>query len=117
LVRKTGQIVGRGRHRWLVRVFLGRDRKTRKRRYHNRTIHGPARRAQEYLTKLLRERDMGRHAWFFNTLQHRCHCSLSDCAAGFRSGFQKLGMGFSQPGKATLSEFNRQLYDCFQFLV
>jgi integrase len=43
-----------------VRVFLGRDHQTRKRRYHNRTIHGPARQAQEYLTKMLRERDMGR---------------------------------------------------------
>jgi integrase len=60
LARKTGQIVGRGRHRWLVRVFLGRERETRKRRYHNRTIHGTARRAQEYLTKVLRERDLGR---------------------------------------------------------
>jgi integrase len=52
--------VGRGRHRWLVRVFLGRDRETRRRRYHNRTVHGTARRAQEYLTKMLRERDLGR---------------------------------------------------------
>jgi hypothetical protein len=52
--------VGRGRHRWLVRIFLGRERETRKRRYHNRTIHGTARRAQEYLTKVLRERDLGR---------------------------------------------------------
>ena len=60
MARKTGQIVGRGRHRWLVRVFLGREPETRKRRYHNRTIHGTARRAQEYLTKMLRERDLGR---------------------------------------------------------
>jgi integrase len=59
LARKTGQIVGRGRHRWLVRVFLGRDRETRRRRYLSRTVHGPARRAQEYLTKMLRERDLG----------------------------------------------------------
>jgi integrase len=59
-LRTLGQIVARGRRRWLVRVFLGRDRQTSKRRYHNRTIHGPARRAQEYLTKMLRERDMGR---------------------------------------------------------
>jgi hypothetical protein len=35
----------------------------------------------------------------------------------FWSGFQKLGMGFLQPGKGNLSEFNRQLYDCFQFLI
>ncbi len=60
MARKVGQIVGRGRRRWLVRVFLGRDHQTRKRRYLNRTIHGPARRAQEYLTKMLHERDLGR---------------------------------------------------------
>jgi integrase len=60
LARKTGQIVGRGRHRWLVRVFLGRDHQTHKRRYHNRTVHGPVRQAQSYLNKVLRERDLGR---------------------------------------------------------
>jgi integrase len=60
LVRKTGQIVGRGRHRWLVRVFLGRDRETRRRRYLSRTVHGPVRQAQTYLNKVLRERDLGR---------------------------------------------------------
>ncbi|MGA8215856.1 MAG: hypothetical protein WB799_19850 [Candidatus Sulfotelmatobacter sp.] len=36
MARKTGQIVGRGRHRWLARVFLGRDRTTRRRHHHNR---------------------------------------------------------------------------------
>jgi integrase len=60
LARKTGQIVGRGRHRWLVRVFLGRDRETRRRRYLSRTVHGPVRHAQTYLNKVLRERDLGR---------------------------------------------------------
>jgi len=60
LARKTGQIVGRGRHRWLVRVFVGRDRETRRRRYLSRTVHGPVRQAQSYLTKVLRERDLGR---------------------------------------------------------
>lgn len=60
MARKTGQIVGRGRHRWLVRVFLGRERETRKRRYHNRTVRGPVRNAQHYLNKVLREHDLGR---------------------------------------------------------
>jgi integrase len=60
LARKTGQIVGRGRRRWLVRVFLGRDRETQRRRYLSRTVHGPVRHAQSYLTKVLRERDLGR---------------------------------------------------------
>jgi integrase len=54
--------VGRGRHRWLVRVFLGRDRETRRRRYLSRTVHGPVRQAQSYLNKVLRERDLGRNA-------------------------------------------------------
>jgi integrase len=60
LARKTGQIVGRGRHRWLVRVFLGRDRETRKRRYHSQIVRGPVRHAQHYLNKVLRNRDLGR---------------------------------------------------------
>jgi integrase len=60
LARKTGQIVGRGRQRWLVRVFLGRDRASRKRRYHSRIVRGPVRHAQTYLNKVLRDRDLGR---------------------------------------------------------
>jgi hypothetical protein len=50
MARKVGQI---------IRVYLGRDHETDKRNYHNRTIHGPMREAQAYLTKL-RERDLGR---------------------------------------------------------
>jgi len=60
LARKTGQIVGRGRHRWLVRVFIGRDRATRKRRYHSQIVRGPVRHAQTYLNKVLRDHDLGR---------------------------------------------------------
>ena len=60
LARKTGQIVGRGRRRWLVRVFLGRERETRKRRYHCPTVHGTICHAQMYFNKVLRERDLGR---------------------------------------------------------
>jgi len=43
----------------LVRVFLGRDRATRKRRYHSRMVRGPVRHAQTYLNKVLREHDLG----------------------------------------------------------
>jgi integrase len=60
LARKLGQIVARGDRRWLVRVFLGRDRETNKRVYHNRTIYGSMRTAQSYLNKSLRERDLRR---------------------------------------------------------
>jgi len=54
------QIIARGTQRWLIRVYLGRDHETKKRKYHNRTIHGSMREAQAYLTKKLRERDLGR---------------------------------------------------------
>jgi len=60
MARKVGQIIARGDRRWLSRIYLGRDRETNKRNYHNRTIHGPMREAQAYLTKKLRERDLGR---------------------------------------------------------
>jgi integrase len=59
MARKVGQIIARGDRRWLIRVYLGRDHETKKRNYHNRTIHGSMR-AQTYLTKKLRERDLGR---------------------------------------------------------
>jgi integrase len=60
MARKVGQIIARGDRRWLIRVYLGRDRETNKRNYHNRTIHGAMREAQAYLTRKLRERNLGR---------------------------------------------------------
>jgi integrase len=61
MARKVGQIIARGDRRWLIRVYLGRDHETKKRNYHNRTIHGSMREAQRYLTRKLRERDLGRN--------------------------------------------------------
>ncbi len=60
MARKVGQIIARGDRRWLTRVYLGRDHETNKRNYHNRTIHGSMKEAQTYLTRKLRERDLGR---------------------------------------------------------
>jgi integrase len=60
MARKVGQIIARGDRRWLIRVYLGRDHETKRRNYHNRTIHGSIREAQTYLTRKLRERDLGR---------------------------------------------------------
>src|SRR5579884_321311 len=58
--RKVGQIIARGERRWLVRVYVGRDHESRKRKYHNRTIHGSLREAQSYLIRKLHERDLSR---------------------------------------------------------
>jgi len=53
----AGQIVERGKNKYLVRVYMGEV--NGKRKYHNKTIHGNKKDAQTYLNKALRERDMG----------------------------------------------------------
>lgn len=60
MARKVGQIIAHGDRRWLIRVYLGSDHETKKRKYHNRTIYGSMWEAQAYLTGKLRERDLGR---------------------------------------------------------
>ena len=55
----SGQIVKRGDKRYLVRVYLGRDLATGKRRYRNETIRGTKKEAEARLTQLQRERDTG----------------------------------------------------------
>ena len=62
--RKVGQLIARGERRWLVRVYLGRDRETRKRTYHNRTIYGSLRYAQAYLTRKVAS--MRSHLFWFH---------------------------------------------------
>ncbi|WP_109488525.1 hypothetical protein [Occallatibacter savannae] len=60
MARKLGQIIPRGTNRWLVRVSLGRDQATGRRRYLNRTVTGPQRRAQQFLsTELLARSETG----------------------------------------------------------
>ncbi len=54
-----GQIIARGKSTWLVRVFQGRDVKTGKRAYQNKTIRGTKKDAEAFLTATLRERDLG----------------------------------------------------------
>jgi integrase len=48
----AGQIIPRGEDTWLVRIFMGRDEKG-KRRYLNKTIRGKKKDAQDYLSKTL----------------------------------------------------------------
>ncbi|MCL6597631.1 MAG: site-specific integrase [Alicyclobacillus macrosporangiidus] len=53
-----GQLIPRGEHTWLIRVFVGRDANG-KRRYVNRTVHGSKKDAQKVLREMLSERDKG----------------------------------------------------------
>ena len=61
MARKTGQIIGRAPRTWVVRVYVGRDAETKKRKYLNKTIHGGLRDAQAHLNRMLSERDLGRN--------------------------------------------------------
>jgi len=61
MARKTGQIIRRAPRTWVVRVYVGRDAETRKRKYLNKTIHGGLRAAQAHLNRMLGERDLGRN--------------------------------------------------------
>ncbi len=54
----AGQIVKRNDETWTIRIFLGREADG-KRKYFNKTIHGPKKDAQKYLTAKLREKDLG----------------------------------------------------------
>jgi integrase len=61
MARKVGQIIGRAPRTWLVRVYVGRDAESKKRKYLNKTIHGGLRDAQTHLNRMLNERDLGRN--------------------------------------------------------
>lgn len=54
----AGQIIPRGKDRWLVRVFQGRDTNG-KRRYFSHTVHGKKKDADKYLRNKLRDKDLG----------------------------------------------------------
>jgi integrase len=58
----AGQIIARGERTWLVRIYVGRDLKTGKRKYDGHTVHGTKKDAQTYLNGKLRERDLGIYA-------------------------------------------------------
>ncbi|HET7322603.1 MAG TPA: site-specific integrase [Longimicrobiaceae bacterium] len=54
-----GQLINRGEKTFLVRVYLGRDPGTGKRKYYNKTVHGTKKEAEQFLTKKLRDLDSG----------------------------------------------------------
>ena len=52
------RIVNRGKNRWLVRVFLGRG-DDGKQKFHNKTVHGNKKDAEQYARQAETERDTG----------------------------------------------------------
>ena len=71
MARKTGQIIGRAPRTWVVRVYVGRDAETKKRKYLNKTIHGGLRAAQAHLNRLLGERGIAEMKIFDGAIGRR----------------------------------------------
>jgi integrase len=55
----AGQLLSKGKRKWLVRVFMGRNPKTGKKKYYSKQINGNKKDAQIFLNGVLREIDMG----------------------------------------------------------
>jgi integrase len=55
----AGQLIKKSEKRWLVRIFLGCDSRTGKRKFHNKMIRGTKKDAEVYRTALLRDKDLG----------------------------------------------------------
>lgn len=59
--RKEGQVIPRGDDTFLIRIYLGENPKTGRRRYSNETFHGTEPKANKRLREKLSERDGGHH--------------------------------------------------------
>jgi integrase len=57
----AGQIIPRGDRTWMVRVFIGRDPMTGKRKYEGQTVHGTKKDAQKKLNEALSKIDKGEY--------------------------------------------------------
>jgi integrase len=85
-----GQIISRGERTWLVRVYLGRDPQTGKRRYEAQTVHGTKKDAQKRLTEVLGKLDKGAYAP--GTARVLMNELLDDLFADYRiNGLDKQG--------------------------
>jgi hypothetical protein len=49
----AGQIIPKGKGKWLVRVFTGRDPQTGKKKYYNKQVSGNKKKAQSFLNGVL----------------------------------------------------------------
>lgn len=61
-VATTGHLQERGPKTWRLSVYVGRDARTAKKRYVQRTVHGTKREAERALARLVTEVDEGRHS-------------------------------------------------------
>lgn len=61
VARKTGKIFRRGPSTSLVRIYVGRDPETRRRKYIGKSNYGGLRGAHAHLNHMLTAQDLGRN--------------------------------------------------------
>jgi hypothetical protein len=97
MARKTGQIIRCGPSTWLVRICVGHNLETRRRKYIGKSIHGGLRAAQAQLNRMLAERDLGRNIRSsYQTLGQYLDHWLDICAALSEQPFDSSGFLVSQ---------------------
>jgi integrase len=62
MARRSGQIISKGKDKWLIRIFIGRDKATDKRLYDGELVEGNKSDAQKVLNKKLTSNDNGQLA-------------------------------------------------------
>ena len=97
----------KGRGKWMVRVFLGRDNETGKVEFLSRVIRGKKETAEQYARDRERERDLlGANAMRAPSLE--VDGLLADLLADYKSPMHKAGTCILQrrnkPGKANFSK-------------
>jgi integrase len=110
----AGHITPRGERTWQVRIFLGYDPETGKRLNHNKTVHGSKKDAQQYLNKVLREKDTSTfveptrqtvkaflNQWLDTTAKARLRARTLDDYRGIANRYLIPALGTRPLGKLT----------------
>lgn len=93
--RNRGQIRSRGAGKWLVRVYLGTNPQTGKKKYSSKVVRGSKKEAQQRLTEMLRDVDTNHYVEPSN-----------DTVRGYLRGWIKGKDGVSE---RTLSDYKTRL--------
>jgi hypothetical protein len=108
MARKTGQIIRRGPQMWMVRIYVGHDPETRKRKYIGKPINGGLRAAQAHLDHMLAEaRPWTQHSLFTTnpgSISQPLARRLCPAAAGSQELWRLLGSARTVCPSATRSK-------------
>jgi integrase len=99
----AGHLQQRGAKTWRLSVFVGRDPRTGRKRYAQRTVHGTKRDAEKALARLVTEVDEGRHSasaagTFGNLLDRWLETKAQSVAPATIGNYRWLADKYVRPG-------------------